>query len=99
MPFPIGKAFRKQLESLNRENCFIDVAFRMLEDFHFEGWGVDLRIRLMGGPGGWRYCWSWRWAVLLLSQSSGHCDCSQWDLYFREAKNESLRAELKFQIM
>lgn len=48
MPFPRGKAFRKQLESLNGENCFIDAASRMLGDFHFEGWGVDLRMRLVG---------------------------------------------------
>lgn len=59
MLFPSGKAFRKQLESLNRENCFIDAASRMLEDFHFEVWGVDLRMRLVG---------AWRLAVLLESE-------------------------------
>lgn len=60
IPFPVGKAFRKKLESLNSGDCFIDTVSGLLEDFNSEGWGVDLRMRLVGVLGGWLYCW---WAV------------------------------------
>lgn len=41
-------------------------------------WGWD-----WWGPGGWLYCW---WLCLWLSQNSGHCHCSQWDLHFTEVQ-------------